>query len=231
MKLSLTVRVEGRESLHENWVETTRLLEVTETGAGITLARTIERGRLVRLEMPLPRHMRRFDHADVQYRVWALVRYVRAMPTDETGNTRFTYGVAFIGKRPLASYETDPMTLYDLRPTLGKDGMWVAREQPKRGGRYVRQSESRHLIGVPLTIELFNERGQVVKREQSETDNISQYGAALKTTLPVKQGSFVRLTCEQPPLSILGVVRGCSVATEGFVRLHLEFIDGVWPLV
>lgn len=229
LSLSLTLRVEGRESLHEKWVETTRLTEAAQTGAGFTLARAIERGRLLHLTLPMPRHMRCFDIPDAQYRVWALVRYVRALAPDAAGATRFIYGGAFIGKHPPASYESDPTTLYDLRPTLGRDGMWVAREQPKRGGRYVRQSESRHMLGVRVTIEVFNDEGRVVGREQSETENISQHGAATKTTLQTKQGTFVRLTSEQPPLSVLAVVRGRSAVTANIARLHLEFIDGEWP--
>ena len=108
--------------------------------------------------------------------------------------------------------------------------MWVAREQPKRGGRYVRQSESRHMLGVRVTIEVFNAEGRVVGREHSETENISQHGAALKTTLPATPGTFVRLISEQPPLSVLAVVRGRSTVTDNMARLHLEFIDGEWPL-
>lgn len=230
VRLSLALRVEGRESPGKPWAETTQLMEATETGAGFTLARGVERGRLLQLVLSMPRHLRCFDHSAPQYKVWALVRYVRALALDAAGNTRFSYGVAFVGKKPPPSYDADPTTLYDLRPTLGKDGMWVAREQPRRGGRYVRQSEPHYPTSVEVLIEAFNERGQVVACERIATENISCHGAALKTSLHVEAGSFLRLTSEQPPLSLLAMVRGHRAGPDNSARLHVEFIDGEWPL-
>src|SRR5215216_3773601 len=76
LELSLPVRVFGRESEDMDWVETTRLIDVTPFGARFPLTHPTEPGRLLHLTLPMPRQLRCFDHVEDQYRVWALVRNV-----------------------------------------------------------------------------------------------------------------------------------------------------------
>ncbi len=78
LELQLPVRVQCRETSDFEWVEITRLINVTPFGAGFTLKRPIEKGRLLQMTIPMPRQLRVFDHVEDQYRVWALVRYVRS---------------------------------------------------------------------------------------------------------------------------------------------------------
>ena len=73
LELSLPVRVFGRESADMDWVETTRLIDVTPFGARFPLTHPTEPGRLLHLTLPMPRQLRCFDHVEDQYRVWALV--------------------------------------------------------------------------------------------------------------------------------------------------------------
>src|SRR5256885_7878174 len=116
LELSLPARVYGRESEDHEWVEQTRLLDVTPFGVRFSLSRPTEPGRLLHLTLPMPRQLRCFDHVEDQYRVWALVRNVT--PRSESGAEgapiRFEVGVAFTGKMPPASYIADPSTLYDV---------------------------------------------------------------------------------------------------------------------
>src|ERR1700704_1686628 len=77
LELKLPVRVRCRETVDVEWTEITRLIDVTPFGAGFTLKRPIEKGRLLQMTIPMPRQLRVFDHVEDQYRVWALVRYVR----------------------------------------------------------------------------------------------------------------------------------------------------------
>ena len=229
MALELRVHGCGGAQQQEEWSETARLAEATELGAGFTMSRPVEQGRLVHLVLAMPRRLRLFDQSAPQYRVWALVRRLCALKPDTSGATLFSYGVAFIGKQPPPSYETDPTTLYDLRPTPERGGMWVAREQPRQTGPFVFPSEQRQAVSVEVAIEIFDVKGQVVGREQTETADISQNGASVGTTLSVEPGSFLRLTCGQPSSSILAVVRGRSTDEDHLARLHLEFVDGRWP--
>ena len=135
LKLKLPLLVWCREDAEQTWEDTTHLLEATTCGGGFNLIRPVEPGRLLLLTMAMPHHLRSFDHVAPQYRVWSLVRHISVLPPDAEGITRFAFGVAFIGKHPPRSYEQDPTTSYGLRPISGKDGLWVAREEPRRTGR------------------------------------------------------------------------------------------------
>ena len=112
LALHLPVRVQGRETTDFQWIEMTRLTNVTPFGAGFTLKRPTEKGRLLHMTIPMPRQLRVFDHVEDQYRIWAVVRYTRAKSSD-TG-TVFDVGVAFIGKRAPASYEQQPWKRYEV---------------------------------------------------------------------------------------------------------------------
>src|ERR1700704_4425498 len=97
LELRLPVRVHCRETPDFEWTEVTRLLDVTPFGAGFTLKRPTERGRLLHMTIPMPRQLRVFDHVEDQYKVWALVRYVRPALHAKDKMPCFEVGVAFIG--------------------------------------------------------------------------------------------------------------------------------------
>ena len=112
--LALPIRVRCKESLGYEWTERSRLIDVTQFGAGFTLKRPIEPGRLLHLTLPLPRQLRCFDYAELQYCIWSLVRHASAtQELQGQAATLFRAGVAFVGKRPPKSYEQDPATRYD----------------------------------------------------------------------------------------------------------------------
>src|SRR6267378_4390628 len=114
LELRLPVRVHCRETPDFEWSEVTRLLDVTPFGAGFTLKRPTERGRLLHMTIPMPRQLRVFDHVEDQYKIWALVRYVRPLAPEGSKGLLFEVGVAFIGKRPPRSYEEDPAKRYEI---------------------------------------------------------------------------------------------------------------------
>src|ERR1044072_2838761 len=133
LELSLPVRVQGRESEDYEWVEMTRLIDVTPFGARFGLKRPTERGRLLHMTMPMPRQLRCFDHVEPQYRVWALVRNVREGPsTAKDKPQRFEVGVAFVGKRPPASFELDPTKRYEVAASPSESGLWGVHELTER---------------------------------------------------------------------------------------------------
>src|SRR4051812_14090657 len=106
LALQLPVRVRGRESVDHEWMEITRLMNVTPFGAGFMLKRPTEKGRLLHMTIPMPRQLRVFDHVEDQYRIWAIVRYMK--PDVSERGIGFIVGVAFIGKRAPDSYEKEP---------------------------------------------------------------------------------------------------------------------------
>jgi hypothetical protein len=230
LELKLPVRVHCRETAELEWTEITRLIDVTPFGAGFTLKRPIEKGRLLHMTIPMPRQLRVFDHVEDQYKVWALVRHVKPMAPAGGKGLLFEVGVAFIGKRPPRSYEADPAKRYEIAGSSPDDLTvvedWVATEMPSADKRIY----TRHSIPVDMLIETFNDKGEVERSEHTVTENISQKGAAIYTTLSLAVGRFVRLTSEQFKLTVYAAVRGQSIGPTGVSRVHVEFVDREWPL-
>jgi len=230
LELKLPVRVNCRETRELEWTEITRLINVTPFGAGFTLKRPIERGRLLHMTIPMPRQLRVFDHVEDQYKVWALVRHVKPIAPEGSKGLLFEVGVAFIGKRPPRSYEEDPAKRYEIAGStpqnlsIAED--WVPTEMASSDKRIY----TRHSIPVDMLIETFNEKGEVEMSEHTVTENISQKGAAIYTTLSLPVGRFLRLTSEQFKLTVYAAVRGHSIGATGVPRVHVEFVDREWPL-
>jgi hypothetical protein len=233
IKLTLPVRVHCRESEDYEWVEMSRLVDVTPFGARFTLVRPTERGRLLHMTLPMPRQLRCFDHIEDQYRVWALVRNVRMLMQAGAGESElpsgYEVGVAFTGKHPPASYARDPSTLYDVDPLSQGQSLWHLREVEK-GQSVARSVETRLQMAVSFRIEVFDAEGRVIASEDTVTENISRRGAAVWTTLKIARGRFVRVSSAETGMSIMAVVRGARPGPDGIPRLHMEFVDKQWPL-
>lgn len=230
LELSLPVRVRCREAIGVEWTEVTRLIDVTPFGAGFTLKRAIEKGRVLHMTIPMPRQLRVFDHIEDQYKVWALVRYVKtADPTASKGPV-FEVGVAFLGKYPPASFEENPARRYELGGPNSGDLNAIAEWSPTELTSPEDRAPTRHNIPVNVLVESFNEKGQIEHTEQTVTENISPKGAAIYTTLSLPVGRIIRLSSEQYNQSVYAAVRGQSTASGGVQRLHVEFIDHEWSL-
>lgn len=231
IRLALPARVVCRESVDYEWVEMTRLIDVTPFGASFPLTRPTEPGRLLHLVLPLPRQLRCFDHAEDQYRVWALVRRAQAVaPPGES--PRYEVGVGFTGKYPPLSYQRDPAMRYDVDKLSPESNLWTLRElKPgEEVGRGNRSMETRLQMAVPVMVEVFDEQGAISERETTITENLSRRGAAVLTTLKVGRGRFVRLTSVESGMSLVAVVRTARTGADNIPRLHLEFVDDKWPL-
>ena len=231
IKLALPVRVHCRESAEHEWVEVSRLVDVTPFGARFPLTRPTERGRLLHLTLPMPRQLRCFDHIEDQYRVWALVcrLAVGAAPAEEGADLGYEVGVAFTGKHPPASYVREPSTLYEVEAVSPENNLWKLREV-ERPAAAQRSEQTRLQMALGVSLEVFDAEGRVCMTEQTVTENISPRGAAVWTTLQVERGRFVRLTSADTGLSVVAAVRAARTGPDGIPRLHLEFIDRQWPL-
>ena len=93
-----------------------------------------------------------------------------------------------------------------------------------------KRTQTRHNIPVDMLIETFKENGEVDFSEHTVTENISQKGAAIYTTLDLPPGRFIRLSSEQ--YKIVGICSRArpSMGPAGVPRIHVEFIDREWPL-
>src|SRR3954471_21308574 len=163
LELSLPARVFGRESEDHEWVEQTRLLDVTPFGVRFSLSRPTEPGRLLHLTLPMPRQLRCFDHVEDQYRVWALVRNIKTIEAVGDKPPRYEIGVAFLGKRPPGSFEKDPTTLYEVAASPTESGLWNVVERESLATRHIPSDkprpETRHNIPIEVMIEVLDEKG------------------------------------------------------------------------
>ena len=227
LPLHLPVRVRGRETPTYEWTEITRLINVTPFGSGFTLKHPTERGRLLHMTIPMPRQLRVFDHVEDQYRIWALVRYIKTTVVEK--QTVFDVGVAFIGKRPPASYENEPWKRYDISTSVFQP-LKTPEDMLTPFATEDQRTHTRHNIAVDMRIEILNPDGEVIQTEHTVTEEISTKGATLFTTLEVPLGRFIRLSSDQYNLTVHAAIRSRSTGADGVPRIHVEFIDREWPL-
>jgi len=230
--LALPTRIEVKVDRKNTWSEITRLEDISAFGAAFNLKRPVKRGRLLLVSLPMPRQLRCYDYLEPQYRIWALVRRCLALETNP-GVQSYAVGVAFIGKNPPNAYIDNPAKLYDISDR-DDGGLWQLRElasdyddsdlPPEL------RKQTRFAIPESLVLELLDEGGDVAASEVSVTENISLSGAAVFTSFNVEPGTFLRVVSERHDISIISIVRGKRVGDDGIVRLHLEFIDNMFPL-
>jgi hypothetical protein len=221
------VRIQGRETADFAWIEVTRLNNVTPFGAGFTLKRPTEKGRLLHMTIPMPRQLRVFDHVEEQYRIWAIVRHMK--PRTANKETVFDVGVAFIGKRAPTSYEKEPWKRYEVatttfEATTSPDD--IVSPLPSEDQR----AYTRHNIAVDMKVEVPDVGGEIIESEHTVTENISSHDATLFTTLQIPAGRLIRVTSEQYGIAALAAIRSRSIGVDGVGRIHVEFIDKEWPL-
>jgi hypothetical protein len=234
LRLALPARIYAREAGGREWSEMTRLVDVTPFGARFRLSRPIDIGRLLQLTLAMPRQLRVFDHTEDQYRVWAIVRNVMLLDRETSRGALMEVGVAFIGKRPPKSYETDPARRYEVSQSDLESELWAATENSVDQLSEIqtnddKRKESRQLIPIEVVIEVFDE-DKLVSSEETVTENISRHGAAVFTAGAIEPGTFVKMSGIRYNASVLAVVRGRRAGADGITRLHLEFIGSEWPL-
>ena len=229
--LALPTRVEVRVDRNVSWNEVARLEDVSAFGAAFILKRPIKRGRLLVMSVPLPRQLRVYDFLEPQYRIWGLVR--RCLPIQSSGEQKYAIGVAFIGKHPPRSYMENPSTLYDLTERE-EGGLWMLRDADTNEDETDLPPDQRRQTRFPipeqLLVELLDENGDVIASETSVSENVSLGGASVFTSLDVQEGTFLRVTSERHNVSIISIVRGKHMGPDNITRLHLEFIDHMFPL-
>lgn len=230
--LALPARVEVKIDSTYSWNEVTRLEDISSFGAGFNLKRPVKRGRLLLMSIPMPRQLRCYDYLEPQYRVWGLVRRCIQLESSPDGES-YGVGVAFVGKNPPASYTENPAKLYDL--AIREDGgLWELTDADALPNEedipaYLRR-HTRFAIPESLLLELLDENGDVAASEVTVTENISLGGASVFTSFNVEIGSFLRVRSERHDMSIISIVRGKHIGPDSIVRLHLEFVDHMFPL-
>lgn len=229
--LTIPVRVSGSDGKYV-WSEKSHLMDVTPFGARIRLSRPTEPGRLLHIVGAIPQSMRSFDYTEDQYRVWSLVRNLKLL--EPGAGALVEIGVAFVGKQPPRTLESDPARRYEIAPSKAESGLWAVEQESDQVITEVmgsdKRKESRHTIPIEVLIQVLGANGELSEGERTVTENINRQGAAVFTTLDVAPGHFVKVTSEQYATSRLAVVRGRRTGPDGIPHLHLEFVGGEWPL-
>lgn len=226
--LTLPIRVCCSESPGYQWTEKSRLVDVNHFGAGFTLTRPVEPGRLLLLSIPLPHQLRCFDHAEPQYSVWSLVRHASAIRKAQLQQSAlFRVGVAFVGKRPPRSYEEDPTIRYEPFP-IDSGQATMSRVSERRSE--TQRRETRLIIPLEVLIEALDENGRPALQEHTVTETMSSLGTCVPTSLNVGVGRILRVTSARDQVSIFAAIRSRKLAPDGVPRLGLEFLGESWPL-
>lgn len=229
----MTAQIEGRIDRMMTWTEVTPLTDYSSLGAAFTLKRAVKQGCLILISMPMPREMRRFDFGKDDYKVWGLVRRCQRV-VEADGETRYTIGVAFVGKEAPAEHLEEPERLYELKPVEPRNGFWKISELPSPKRKPVNYSKkrknTRYEIPEEVTLELMDANGWALASETTVTVNISRSGAAVYSELPAVIGSMIRVSCPNTNIRLISIVRGIRTSQTGLSRINLEFIDQPFPI-
>lgn len=230
VSIGLPIRITGKDISGSDWDEMSRTIDVSAYGLGFSLKRSVERGQILRFTLPMPQKFRSYDYIDTQYNVWGIVTGCDKKPDEP--NT-YMLGTAFIGKNPPVSYLKNPNQLYQIRFD-GNDGSYQLRPVDKivenASRPEVYRQQSRYDIPVSVVLEVLDSAGNVEKRESTVMENVSLGGAAIFSSLELEIGSELHVKSDQYNANMKAVLRGKRKGTDGIPRLHVEFIDGLFPL-
>jgi hypothetical protein len=209
--------------------EATRLFNITARGATLLLARAPELGQLLQLRLPdAAGRPQAKGRGILRALVWATTPADSRLSAGAGGGLH-RVSVIFVGEEIPEGEGDAPRYAY----LAEEDGRFRLQrpqsETPKATGRRSRR-HSHIRIPVEVTIELLGADGAAVEREQTVTENISRGGAAVLTSLAAAPRQLVRLSSERLGVALTAVVRTRRKGPDGIPRLHLEFIDGQWPM-
>jgi hypothetical protein len=223
-RVLLSAEVKAKSGKNDFWKEKTELISMSRSGAGFYLESKCEVGRLVSLLMPMPKHLRCYDFEKELYRVWGLVQH--CSPVSGGADSAFHVGVAFVGKNAPASYKENPHQSYRIAG-MNENGMWRIVEAK---ADFVIRRQPRHWLSLEVLLAAWNDDGKLILDETAKTENISVSGAAVFSNMKIDVGDSVTFDSIQHNFSSLAIVRNCQTLENELPRLHLEFINGEFPV-
>ena len=224
ISLSLSAVVKAKPSRDDFWKETIDLISISRSGAGFYLEKECQVGQLLSLIMPMPRHLRCYDHDKELYRVWGLVQH--CSPVSGDGNAGYHVGVAFVGKKSPASYADNPLQSYRIAG-MSEEGTWKIVEAQTS---FVVRRHPRFWISLEVSLSALDADENIISDKSAATENISLSGAAVFSTLKVDVGDSVKFNCRKHDFSALSIVRNRKTSEYELPKLHLEFIDAEFPM-
>jgi hypothetical protein len=200
--------VQGRDADGTAWEEMATTADASPGGLALVLSHPVRIGQCLLLSLPLPKRYRQHDISDQSYRTYVLVRstFGSIPPT--------RVGVLFFGKYPPRG-ASDPLPA-EVFLLPGDQAPAPERRQFPRHEVRLDVSLEREIPGAP-------------KREQSLAENLSKWGALVKTSLPVAKGETVMVAECGGRYRSRAEIRNVTIGADGSVRLNLLFLDGPVP--
>jgi hypothetical protein len=211
MSLRLPVRVQGHDAKNQAWEEMAAMENTSFGGAAMRMKRSVVRGQVLSLSLPLPKHFRHYDLTEAFYRVYALVRH-----TAGAAGSEYRVGVLFLGKNPPKGYDANPGGLY-LLPT-----------DPPPAAKDERRKWQRTAVFVNVRLRWTTPGGQVVE-ELTIAENIGRGGARVMTSLPVVKGDVLRLEEVDGDFQVRAEICNIYIGPDHIPRLNLRFVDAAAP--
>lgn len=210
MSLRLPVRVQGRDQKNQPWEEMAATENTSFGGAAMRMRRSVVRGQVLFLALPLPKPFRRYDFGEPFYRVFALVRHAAA------AGGEYLVGVLFLGKNPPKDYESNP------------GGLFLLPNDPAPAAKEERRKWQRVDIFVNVRLRWTSPGGQELE-EQTIAENIGRGGARVLTSLPVVKGDVVRLEEVDGDFRTRAEIRNIYIGPDHIPRLNLRFLEAAAP--
>lgn len=222
LKLEAVVRI--KDGPDDNWKEITEISTVSRNGAGFAISRACPIGRLVSIVLPMPRDLRTYDLDEKLYPVMGIVQ--NCYKTTVGGKELFYVGVAFIGKNIPESFKTDPTQSYRV-DGMGDDGMWRVVETKTQ---FKTRKHPRIWERLEVSLTLLRPETKSVEKETTVTQNIGAKGVSVESGLEASVGDKIKFQCKDMDFFAMAVVRNRKLEQNKPTTLHLEFIDGIFPI-
>jgi hypothetical protein len=207
--LRIPTRVHGRDANGASWEELATTADASTGGVALVLQHAVRIGQCLHLALPLPKRYRQHDLTDQSYRVYVLVRSVfGSIPPVRVG-------VMFLGKHP-------PRGASDSLPSE----LFLLPGDPKP---VERRQFPRHEVRLCVTVERPEGPGGGTRSEETVAENLSKWGALVRTALPVARGEHVTVAECDGRYRSRAEIRNVTIGADGGVRLNLLFLDGPVP--
>jgi PilZ domain-containing protein len=223
--IEMTAVIKGKDPHFKPWSETAQVTSLSSSGAGFFMAIECQVGQLVSLIMPMPPHIRKYDHDKRLYRVWGLVQYCYKAVGD--GASGYHVGVALTGKDAPESYAKRPDQCYRVCG-MDRNGLWKIEELERS---FTKRSSVRYWNSLEVTLYQLDDEQHTIAAEKTVTENISETGSLVFSDLRLSVGDRVKVQCSSPPFSSLSIVRHRRIGVDDRTRLHLEFVENTFPIL
>ena len=226
LSTALKTIVQVKESNDESWKEVTAVTTVSRNGAGFTLSRKCEVGRLVSLVLPMPDEFRVYNKNEELYPVLGLVQHCNPVTVD--GQTVYHIGVGFVGKEMPASFKENPKQNYRFCG-MNADGLWLITEA---NTSFKARKNARFWKSIEITIsQMKKDKGESAK-QTAKTKDISSSGVSVPCSLDIKVGDKVKIASKQFDFYAIAEVRNRKESKDAGQppTLHLQFIDEEFPM-